>query len=224
MTKRTVLVLGATGLIGQQLIPALEKDDDIAVIKVLTRRPLGWTGSKIHEILIDFDAFPAENELFTCDDLFISFGTTMAKAGSQAVFLQIDFQIPLEIAKRAKNSGARQCLLVSAVDADAHSKIFYNKVKGELEDQIAALKFPSFLIFRPSMLLGNRSEKRFAERIGISIFQFLRWINPRLLGKYSGMPATLLAEAMAAASRLPNSGKQIFHYRQISSFLQKTTQ
>lgn len=223
MIKRTVLLLGATGLIGQQLVAALSKEEDITVIKVLTRRPLGLTGTKIQEILVDYNDLPQGNELFACDDLFIAFGTTIAKAGSQAVFRQIDLEIPLEIAKRAKNSGAQKCLLVSAVDADTHSKIFYNKVKGELEDQIEALKFPSFLIFRPSMLLGNRTERRPAERIGIAIFQFLRWINPNLLGKYSGMPATLLAKAMVVASRLTSSGKQIFHYREISSLLQNTS-
>ncbi|MDV7400534.1 hypothetical protein RZS08_54465, partial [Arthrospira platensis SPKY1] len=125
--------------------------------------------------------------------LFITFGTTIAKAGSQDNFRKIDHGIPLEVARRARQAGVRTLVLVSAVGADTGSPVFYSRIKGELERDLLALGFDRVVLFRPSILLGDRGESRPAERIAMFFGWVLERLWPGLLGRWSGMPVRLLA-------------------------------
>ena len=218
-TQRTVLVLGATGLVGSHLIRQLTNDPTIGTINILTRRPLGFNVPSLKEYVVDFEALPEKSDMFVCDDVFIAFGTTIAKAGSQTQFRKIDLEIPLGVTTKAKAHGAINCFLVSSVGADPQSGIFYNKTKGELEFAITGLDYSSFYIFRPSILLGQRGERRVSESIGIYIGQFFRWIKSDLLGIYSGMPADVLAQSMVAAASHPELGKHVLHFREIVNLI-----
>src|SRR6202171_5594523 len=154
---RTALLAGATGLIGRALLPMLLASKYYRSVHVLLRRtPADIRASatlKIHQV--DFARLPAT--LPTVDDVFIALGTTIKLAGSEAAFRQVDFDFVVNIARAARAAGAKRLAVVSALGADAKSRIFYNRVKGEMEAAIAQLGYESVVIAQPSMLLGDRA-------------------------------------------------------------------
>lgn len=212
---RTALVLGATGLVGHHLVNELLKDLTYQKVRLLNRRPAGFTDPRIEEHVLDLTSLPESSEWFVADDLFIAFGTTIKKAGSQENFQEIDLDIPLSVALRAQDAGINHCILVSSVGADSSSALFYNRVKGQLEDGLKDAGFESVQIFRPSLLLGKRQEFRLSERIAIILFRFFSNIKDDLFGRYSPMPVPMLATAMVNAARMGLDGHQIYHYREI---------
>ncbi|HRW75338.1 MAG TPA: NAD-dependent epimerase/dehydratase family protein [Saprospiraceae bacterium] len=212
---RTALVLGATGLVGSRLVDLLLDDPVYTTVRVLSRRPLQRTHPNLHVEIVDFSDLPDDPDIFQADDLFIAFGTTMKKAGSREAFQWVDLDIPLAVALRALDAGTGNCLLVSSVGADPGSPVFYSRVKGELEQALEEAEFNSLQIFRPSFLMGERQENRPAERIGIALFRFFRWIKDDLLGIYSPMPIDMLARGMVNAAKMALEGKLIYHYREI---------
>ncbi len=143
---------------------------------------------------MDFDVLRSLGEHF--DDLFCCLGTTIRKAGSQEAFKRVDHDYPLALARLGKTVGAQQFLLVSALGADAQSSVFYSRVKGETERDIAAIGLPKVSFMRPSILLGERHERRPGERAGIFVGKL---IAPLLLGplrKYRPIHADDVAAAM----------------------------
>ncbi|MCF8238259.1 MAG: oxidoreductase [Saprospiraceae bacterium] len=212
---RSALVLGATGLVGQQIVEQLLLDPTYTTIRLFTRRPTGFSDARVEEVIVDLEHLPESAAMYQADDLFIAFGTTIKKAGSQERFQEIDLEIPLDFARRARASGTDHCLLVSSVGADVHSKVFYSRVKGALEDGLEEIDFESLQIFRPSFLMGDRQEFRLGEAIGIGIFRFLSRIKDDLFGVYSPMPVPMLAKAMVIAARMELDGHLIYHYREI---------
>lgn len=169
-------------------------------------------------IKTDFDDLVAGQSLPPCDHVYICLGTTMKTAGSKNAFRKVDFEYCLAIAKRAREAGATTLNLVSSVGANAASKSFYLQTKGALENAITALGFPMVNIYRPSLLLGNRAEKRPIEALGILLF---RAIEPLLVGslrKYRGVDVELLATAMVENANTPRTPKGInyFHFKEIS--------
>jgi len=211
-SKRTALVLGASGMIGRRLVQALLAEPAYSAVRVLVRHPLTIQHPRLIQEVVDFEALPEGDTAFACDVLFITFGTTMARAGSKEAFRRIDYEIPLETARRARQAGAESLVLVSAVGADPGSLFFYSRVKGLLERHLRDLAFTRLLIFRPSILLGDRQESRPGEKVAMLIATALRKISPGVLGKWSGMPASMLASAMVRASLQPEAGTFIFHY------------
>ena len=154
-------------------------------------------------------------ELFSVDDVYCCLGTTIKKAGSKDNFRKVDFHYPLELAKIAKKNNVPQFNIVTAMGADAKSSIFYNKVKGEVEEAIIKLKIDNTNIFRPSLLMGDRKESRKGEKIGIALAKI---INPLMVGplrKYRGIKATDVARAMLINSKMPKEGLSIFSSDQI---------
>lgn len=200
----TALVAGATGLVGGELLRILASDPNVAEVRALVRRPLPGAakGASIHECRVDFDKLDASSGVFAVDRVFCALGTTIRKAGSQEAFRRVDFEYPLAIARAARGRGARHLLLVSAVGADARSRVFYNRIKGELEEAILALGYPSVTIARPSLLLGDRSERRvaeeFAKRIG--------WLTP---ARWAPVHASQVALALVRAAHAGNPGVEI---------------
>ncbi|WP_128547674.1 oxidoreductase [Larkinella soli] len=210
---RTALVVGATGLIGSLLTNRLVESSAYEKIKVLVRHSLGWQHPRLQEVQYDFDH---PNGLLTqADDVFCCLGTTMKKAGSREAFRKVDYQYPLDVARLALANGARQFLLVSAMGADFNSRIFYNRIKGEVERDIGALAYPTCLIFRPSLLLGDRREFRLGERIGAGLMKLL---NPLLPARYRGIRADSVANAMLEMARKGLSGHHIFESDQLQEY------
>ena len=181
-----VLVAGATGLVGGHALRLLLNDARVTRVRALLRRPvspdvlmspLEPASLPAGKLVLDVAAFDCLGEhpsWFEVDWVFCALGTTIAKAGSQQAFREVDFEHPLRIARLAKAAGARHFLLVSALGADASSRVFYNRVKGELEDAVKALGFESTTFARPSLLTGDRADFRLGEAVG----QRLGWLVP----------------------------------------------
>jgi len=203
-TRKTALLAGATGLVGREIMKFLSQDPRIAAVRTLVRRPLPEQdkGPRVVECIADFDRLQEHLDWFKADVVFCALGTTIAKAGSQPAFRKVDFDYPLEIAKRARSQGARHFLLVSAAGADPRSRMFYNRVKGELEAALGALGYPSLTIARPSLLLGDRKEHRLGEEIG----KRLSWIFPPA---WRGVQASAVASALVRAALEERPGAEI---------------
>lgn len=174
MTK-TAVVFGASGLIGSELLPILFADDDFDVVLCFNRKPLGIVNAKLEEIITDFKDLDALRPKVKGDIVFCCLGTTINTAGSEAAFRRIDFELVRWTAVVAAENKIPQYFVVSAMGADASSRIFYNRTKGEMEKAVSALSFKQCVIVRPSMLYGPRKEFRFGERVG-QFFMWLFWI------------------------------------------------
>ena len=153
---RSVALAGATGLVGREILRGLVADPSVAAIHVLGRRTVEAL-PKVTSHLVDFRALPALPRL---DEAYLALGTTIKSAGSREAFRAVDFDANLAVAKAARSAGARRIGLVSAMGANARSRIFYSRVKGELEDALTALRFERIVIARPSMLAGDRESLR----------------------------------------------------------------
>jgi uncharacterized protein YbjT (DUF2867 family) len=191
------LLAGASGLVGGRCLVRLLDHSAYSRVTVLSRRPLALSHSKLSVELVDFDGLQSLGE--RCDDIFCCLGTTIKKAGSQENFRRVDHDYPLALARLGKAAGARQFLLVSALGADAQSSVFYSRVKGETERDIAAIGLPKVIFMRPSILLGERREHRTGERTAIFVG---RLIAPLLVGplrKYRPIHADDVAAAMLYA-------------------------
>ena len=212
-TLKTALVVGATGLVGNILTHRLLDSSAYEKVKVLVRHSLGWQHPRLQEIQYDFDH--PNGLLVQADDIFCCLGTTMKKAGSKDAFRKIDYKYPLDVAQRALVNRAKQFFLVSSMGANPDSSIFYNRVKGELERDLAALNYPALFIFRPSLLLGDRSEFRLGERIGEGLMKLL---NPLIPAKYKGIRVESVANAMFQKAQEGLTGKHIIESDQLQNF------
>ncbi|GAA4401574.1 oxidoreductase [Nibrella viscosa] len=204
-TTKTALIVGATGLIGDLLTHRLVDSTVYDKVKVLVRKPLGWQHPRLQEVTYDFDH--PNGLLVQTDDIFCCLGTTMAKAGSKEAFRKVDYQYPMDVARLGLANGARQYAIVTAMGADLDSRLFYNRVKGEVERDLAALNYPTLLIFRPSLLLGNRSESRLGEKVAAGL---MRATAPLIPAKYRGIEAEKVANAMFTTAQEGLTGKHIF--------------
>lgn len=186
---RRVLLVGATGLVGRHCLRLLLRDPGVSRVEVLTRRPLPADlrpqpggAAVIDERVIDFDRLErAPEEAFAVDQVICTLGTTIRKAGSRERFREIDLELPLAVARRARQAGAYHFLLVSAIGADSGSRIFYNRVKGELEEAVRSLGFRSLTLVRPSLLLGHRDEFRLGEEVAKTATRAVRPLLPARL-------------------------------------------
>ena len=202
-SARSVLVIGATGLVGKEIVRQLLADSTVSSVTALTRRPIeGARDGKLRNAVVDFDKLSDYARAFSVDQLFCALGTTIKQAGSQDAFRHIDHDIPLSAATLGAREGVKDFLLVSALGASAASRVFYNRVKGELEDALRTMGFRSLTIARPSLLVGERDNPRLVEQIGAR----LGWLVP---GKYKPVRATLVAAALVDAARRAEPGMHI---------------
>jgi uncharacterized protein YbjT (DUF2867 family) len=208
---RSCVVLGATGLVGGHVVRAALRDPAYGSVVTLGRRPLGVADAKLVEHIVDFEAPETYRAHLGVDDVFCCLGTTIKKAGSQAAFRRVDLAYPLAIAEEALKAGAKQWLLVTAVSASASSSVFYNRVKGELEERTVALDFPNGVkIFRPSMLLGERGESRPAEAVGKAILKVTRGLFVGGLARYKAIEGEQVAAAMLQAAKSEPAGNATY--------------
>lgn len=182
---KTAIVIGATGLIGNLLVKKLLNDSRYRAVKVFVRRSTGINHPKLIEYLIDFDELDKWKSDISGDELFSAMGTTIRKARSTTLQYKVDVTYQYDFAKAASENGVKNYFLVSSVGANASSKLFYTRIKGELEEKVKSLLFNKIKIFRPSLLLGERPEKRFGEKtaelilkIVVPIFPFLKNQRP----------------------------------------------
>jgi uncharacterized protein YbjT (DUF2867 family) len=167
MTRLTALLAGATGLVGGECLRALLASRRYERVIVLTRRDLGPAGQhrKVQQLVVDFAHLDEQREHLRADHVFCALGTTIAKAGSQAKFREVDYEYPRRLAELTRNNEARHFSLVSALGANAGAPFFYSRVKGELEEALRHMGWPSLAIFRPSVIKGDRPESRPLERL-----------------------------------------------------------
>lgn len=213
---KKALVLGATGLIGSHLLELLLKDEAYGEVLVFVRRTLPISNPKLRQIQLEnfhqLDQYEAD---FRVNDVFCCLGTTIKKAKSKALFKEVDFTFPLLAAKLAIAQDADRFLLVSSMGADVNSRFFYSQVKGEVEKAIQDLGLRTFLIFRPSLLLGDRAEFRLGERLSGWISQPLSFLFAGSLRKYRPIQAARVAEVMHRMAQTFLPGTQIFENDQM---------
>ena len=200
--SRSALLLGATGLVGRELLTQLLVDPAWKRIVVVARRPSGIHDPKVEEHVFPLDEMERHADVFRVDDVFCALGTTIKTAGSQAAFRVVDHDYPIRAGRLARAASASHYLLVSALGANPSSRIFYNRVKGDVERDLAALGFDSLTIVRPSLLLGPRAEVRLGERIAA----MFAWLTPP---KYKPIEAAAVAGAMIRAAHDAHRGVRI---------------
>lgn len=193
MKKLTANIIGATGLVGSHLVRLLLDDDRFQTIKVFSRRKTGISHPKLEEHLVDFDQIANWSNQLTGDILFSTLGTTLKKAGTLKKQFLVDYTYQYSVAEAASENGIPIYVLVSSVGANAHSRVFYSKMKGELEHDVRRLDFEETIILRPSILDGKREEKRGAERIGLKVSRALTKV---FFKKYRPIHGKTVAKAM----------------------------
>ena len=211
---RTAWVAGATGLIGSLLLSELLASNRYSQVVALLRRPTGIKHPRLAEKIVDFSKLDIQ-ALAPAEDVYCALGTTIKKAGSQSKFREVDFQYTLNLARAAGSTGGRQFLLVSSVGANAHARNFYLRTKGELEDALAGERFESLHIFRPSILVGTRTERRTGERLGIVLGQMIAPLMAGTWRKYRPIQATTVTRAMVRASEQGTPGVHIHEFDSI---------
>jgi uncharacterized protein YbjT (DUF2867 family) len=219
MAQKHALIAGATGLVGNELLQQLIRGRQYHTISILSRHEVETSSKRVETIIVDYDALNDE-QIPEVDDVFCCLGTTMNKAGSKDAFRRVDYDYPLRVAEITRRKGAQQYLLVSAMGANDSSYIFYNRVKGEVEAAIARLDFEAFHVFRPSMLLGERTETRIGEQIGQVVMQGVAPLMVGGLKKYQAISAETVAEAMVHVARKELSGTYVFESDKIQALVQ----
>jgi uncharacterized protein YbjT (DUF2867 family) len=195
-TTRTVALAGATGLVGRAILEGLLADTSVTAVHALGRRKPSVAHPKLTPHMVDFATLPA---LPSVDEVYLALGTTIKVAGSQAAFRAVDFDANLAVARAALAAGARRGGLVSAMGADAKSRIFYNRVKGELEEALSQLPFDGLVIARPSLLTGERQALgqpgRPLEKVSTVVSRIL---GPLIPANYRPIAAADVARALLA--------------------------
>ncbi|KPP99410.1 NAD(P)H-binding protein [Marinobacter sp. HL-58] len=191
-----IMLLGATGLTGGKVLDGLLAREEVSLVVTPVRRPLSLSHPKLEQHQIDFDHLDDHASLFEVDIIICCLGTTISKAGSAEVFRKVDYGYAMKAAGLGQAKGVKGFILMSAIAASPSSRVFYNRVKGELEEGIKALGFPYLSIYQPSLLLGDRNEHRTAEALGMKAMPL---INRALIGpleRFRAIEADTVARAM----------------------------
>ena len=217
MTTRKALIVGATGLIGGYCLQNLLDDPAYSEVTALVRKPLLTTHRKFHTVITNFSNLENDLAKIQADDVFCCLGTTIKKAGSQEAFKQVDYSLVLSIAEHSKKQGVEQFIVISSMGADPNSKVFYSRVKGEMEEALKQLDYPCLRIIRPSLLLGSREEFRLGEKIGVLVTPILKPLMMGSLKKYAPIQAESVARFMVkVAHEEPIAGVHVYESNQIS--------
>ena len=201
-----ILHVGASGLVGKLVLRRLLDAPQVTRVVAPTRRPLDIPHPKLVNPVVDFDALDEDADWWAVDAVICTLGTTIADAGSQAAFYRVDHDYPLQVARFARNRGAMRYVLNSAMGANARSKIFYNRVKGELEQALANLDYPSLVLVRPGLIDGERAQARPAEARMLAIS---RWLGPLLPKQWRPSLATRIADELVTAALDAPPGRSV---------------
>jgi len=207
----TALLAGATGLVGRALLARLLGAQRRERVIVLARKPLPGTVARDPRLTVlvgDMAALAAEAGAI--DDAYIALGTTINVAGSQEAFRAVDLELVVAIARAARQAGARRLAVVSALGADRRSRVFYNRVKGEMEEAVAGLGYESVVLARPSLLLGDRESLGQPTRAGeVWAARLLGPLMPLVPSGVRPIAAPVVAAAMVAALDRAEPGTRV---------------
>jgi len=201
----SLLLVGATGLVGQSVLAQALADPRVTRLVAPTRRALP-PHPKLLNPLVDFDALPAEAPWWSVDGVICTLGTTIKKAGSPSAFRRVDHDYPLAVATLSRRHGATAFALTSSLGADATSRTFYLRTKGEIENALRALAFPSLTMLRPSLIGGDRAERRPSEALALRLLTALSFLTPR---RYRIVPATRIAQKLLTSALAATPGTHV---------------
>ncbi|HEY4873280.1 MAG TPA: NAD(P)H-binding protein [Steroidobacteraceae bacterium] len=221
--SKVALLAGATGLVGATLLDILLDSDDFSRVVAVTRRPLAREHPRLANRTVQFDKITSQFAGFTCHSVFCCLGTTIRAAGSEEEFRKVDVDYVLALARVAQAAQAQRFIVLSSVGADAHSKNFYLRTKGEMEEALVKMNLTALDILQPSVLLGWRGELRPLE---LAATVLMPLVNPLLVGTYAiyrGIPVRTLALAMLGASRSARRGVSRYSYAGILALTNKRT-
>lgn len=217
---KTAVVAGSTGLVGNHLVQILAQSQEYEAVIALVRKGSNVIYDGVFTVEADYQRLGDFAENLQADDVYCCLGTTMKKAGSKANFYQVDHTFPFELAKIAEKNRSTRYNIVTASGANSESLFYYNRVKGDVEKAIMNLNIPNINIFRPSLLLGSRSEKRVGEQVGAVLAKL---INPLMLGRlkrYRAIKGEDVAKAMYLVSQLDTTGIHIYESDKIQEISQ----
>ncbi|WP_026672260.1 NAD(P)H-binding protein [Alkalihalobacterium bogoriense] len=212
---KSALIVGATGLIGNELLLYMIDQEVYEQITVFVRRPLQIKNKKIKEVVIDFDKLEHYSSFFAVDDVYCCLGTTIKKAKSKQQMEKVDVDYPVKIAELAKQKGATQFIVISAIGADSSSAVFYSRLKGTLEEKVLSVHFNRLLIFRPSLLLGDRKEFRLGEATAAFLAPVFSIFCMGKLKKYKPVEARMVAVSMFQEAQKKEHGTFIYEWDEI---------
>ncbi|ASS74792.1 oxidoreductase [Tumebacillus algifaecis] len=214
MSTKSALLVGASGLVGGELLTQLLHSDSYQKVTLFVRKPLPQSHPKLEQVVVDFDNLPTYSEHIHVSDLFCCLGTTIKTAKTKEAFRKVDYEYPLELARLAKTHGVEKYLIISSIGANAKSSFFYNQVKGQIESDLRTLDLPSLHIFRPSILLGDRKEFRLGEQFGTVMSKSLTPLLPR---KYRPIHGRTVAAAMLQTALAGPGGVHIYESDRIAT-------
>ncbi len=207
--RKTALLAGATGLIGSQLLPLLLASERYSKVMVVGRRALPQAHPKLVQVTIELSQLPEVRLRLIADDVFCCLGTTMRQAGSKEAFYEVDYLYVVTLAALAAGNFAAQFMVVSSLGADAGARVYYSRVKGEMEAAVREAPFRAIHIFRPSLLLGERAAPRLGERVGAAVLRALRPLLRGPLRKYRPVTGAAVAAAMLRAAEDEGGGVRV---------------
>jgi uncharacterized protein YbjT (DUF2867 family) len=212
---KIALIVGTTGLIGSQLLDLLLADADYEKVIAISRKPLAKAHSKLDNIVCELADFSTSLQGVIADDVFCCLGTTMRKAKTKEAFRAVDYDAPLALAKAMKENGAKKYILISALGSKKSSSIFYNQVKGQVEEAIDQIGFESYHILQPSLLTGPRKEQRAGEEAAQVFYKIFGFLIPK---KYASIESIKVARAMMAYAKEEKKGKFIHLSQELQKY------
>lgn len=216
---KKAILFGASGFIGSYLLDELLRSNEYEQVTIVVRRPLGLEHPKLTTLIGDLDTLTGMKEKLRADEIFIALGTTNNNTPDKKEYYRIDHDYPLQAAAYVRSNGGSSVFVVSAVGANAESRIFYVRTKGEMERDIIGLNFDHTHIFRPSMLMGSRKENRPLERALLRIWPVINSLLFGPLSKYRGIEGKDVARAMVHSAKNQTEKIKIYNYKEMKDML-----
>jgi uncharacterized protein YbjT (DUF2867 family) len=219
---KRAIVFGSSGFVGSQLLSELLNSSDYGQVTAFARKSPNITHPRLRTVIGDYKSLGGLKSEIAADEVFIALGTTKAKSPKKAEYYQVDHDYPVLAARIAKERGAKSVFLVTAVGANSNSKCFYVRTKGETERAVIALNFGHTHIFRPSMIMGYRKEKR--SLLEEALMRFWSALNPLLIwenDKYKGITGEDIAKALIKSAKNQTEKLKVYHWREMQDLLQR---
>jgi uncharacterized protein YbjT (DUF2867 family) len=213
---KTAIVFGSSGFVGSHLLSELLNSSEYGQVTAVARKSLNITHPKLRTVMADYNSLASAKSEIAADEVFIALGTTQKNSPEKADYYQVDHDYPVLAARIAKEGGAKSVFLVTAVGANPNSRFFYVRTKGETERDVISLDFEHTHIFRPSMILGNRKEKR--SLLEAALTKSWSALNPLLMwkaDKYKGITGEDIAKAMVQSAKDQTEKLKIYHWREM---------